>query len=89
MSKTISWTGLGSVDKFFGTIFGLFKGYVYFIFLFMLLSFVHPHSRWPNNLKNGTFFDSILWGKGILEENIPKRYEYIEKSKENVDKITK
>ena len=38
---------------------------------------------------DGRFFKSIVWGQKFLEENLPKRYEYIEKSKENVDKITK
>jgi len=37
----------------------------------------------------GKFFTSIVWGQEFLTENLPKRYEYIEKSKENVDKITK
>ena len=28
ISKAVTWTGLGSVDKTFGLIFGIFKGYV-------------------------------------------------------------
>ena len=28
LSKTITWTGVGSIDKSFGLLFGVFKGYV-------------------------------------------------------------
>ena len=28
LSKTITWTGVGSIDKSFGLLFGFFKGYV-------------------------------------------------------------
>ena len=82
MKKTMSWTGLGGVDKFFGFIFGFVKGYVYFVSIF-------PFPKWGANLNEGKFFTSIVWGQEFLAENLPKRYEYIEKSKENVDKITK
>jgi len=89
MKKTMSWTGLGGVDKFFGFVFGFVKGYVYFVSIFTFLNFVHPFSKWNSNLNEGKFFTSIVWGQEFLTENLPKRYEYIEKSKENVDKITK
>lgn len=89
LKKTVSWTGFGGVDKFFGFIFGFFKGYAYFVSIFTLLNFIHPYDRWGSNLNEGKFFESIIMGQKFLEENLPKRYEYIDKSKENVDKITK
>jgi len=89
LAKTMSWTGLGNIDKFFGFLFGFLKGYVYFILIFSLINFIHPYNKWNNSYNSGKFFDSILWGNNFLEENLPKRYEYIEKSKENVDKLSK
>ena len=89
LKRTVSWTGFGSVDKFFGFIFGFLKGYVYFVSIFTLLNFMHPYTRWSSSLNDGKLFESIIWGQKFLEENLPKRYEYIEKSKENVGKITK
>jgi membrane protein required for colicin V production len=89
LKKTMSWSGFGGVDKFFGYIFGFFKGYAYFVSIFTLLNFIHPYDRWSSNLNEGKFFESIIVGQKFLEENLPKRYEYIDKSKENVDKITK
>jgi membrane protein required for colicin V production len=32
LGRTITWAGLGSVDKSFGILFGLFKGYVVAVF---------------------------------------------------------
>lgn len=89
LKKTINWTGFGGVDKFFGLIFGSIKGYIYFVSIFTLINFAHPYERWNKNLNNGSFFHIIIAGKNFLEENLPKRYEYIDKSKEKVDKITK
>jgi len=89
MKKTMTWTGLGPIDKFFGFIFGFFKGYAYFIVLYSVINFIHPTDRWSNNFNKGKFMNLIVDGQNFLEENLPKRYEYIDKSKKNVEKITK
>ena len=89
MKKTMTWTGLGPIDKFFGFIFGFFKGYTYFIVLYSVINFIHPADRWSNNFNKGKFMNLIVHGQNFLEENLPKRYEYIDKSKKNVEKITK
>ena len=81
IKKTMSWTGLGPIDKLFGFIFGFFKGYAYFIALYSIINFLHPSDRWSNNFNNGKFINLIINGKNFLEENLPKRYEYIDKSK--------
>ena len=36
ISKAVTYTGLGSVDKIFGLIFGIFKGYVICVCIFSL-----------------------------------------------------
>ncbi len=87
LAKTVKWTGLGSIDTLFGSIFGIIKGYVYFIFLFTLINFVHPKDRWPDSLNTGISLDAIIWGNELLIDTFPKRYEYIEKSKEKLNKI--
>ena len=89
IKKTMSWTGLGPIDKFFGFIFGFFKGYAYFIALYSIINFMHPSDRWSNSFNKGKFMNLIISGQNFLEENLPKRYEYIDKSKKNMEKITK
>ena len=36
LSKAITWTGVGSIDKVFGFLFGFFKGYVVRMFVFYI-----------------------------------------------------
>ena len=38
ISSTVTWSGLGSVDKTFGLIFGIFKGYVICVCIFSSVS---------------------------------------------------
>ena len=37
LSKTVTWTGVGSIDKTFGFLFGFFKGYIVCMFIFPYL----------------------------------------------------
>jgi membrane protein required for colicin V production len=87
LKKTIKWAGLGSIDTAFGFIFGIVKGYIYFISLFTVINFLHPNDRWPNYLNKGITYDYIIWGNELLIEVFPKRYEYLDKSREKLDKI--
>jgi len=87
LKKTIKWAGLGSIDTAFGFIFGIIKGYIYFISLFTVINFLHPNDRWPDYLNKGLTFDYIIWGNELMIEAFPKRYEYLDKSREKLDKI--
>ena len=87
LKKTIKWSGLGSIDTAFGFIFGIIKGYIYFISLFTVINFLHPNDRWPDYLNKGLTFDYIIWGNELMIEAFPKRYEYLDKSREKLDKI--
>ena len=87
LKKTIKWSGLGSIDTIFGFIFGIVKGYIYFISLFTIINFLHPNDRWPDYLNKGLTFDYIIWGNELMIEAFPKRYEYLDKSREKLDKI--
>jgi len=87
LKKTIKWAGLGSIDTAFGFIFGIIKGYIYFISLFTVINFLHPNDKWPDYLNKGLTFDYIIWGNELMIEAFPKRYEYFDKSREKLDKI--
>ena len=34
LSRAVTWTGVGSIDKTFGLLFGIFKGYVVSVCIF-------------------------------------------------------
>ena len=38
IGRTVTWTGVGSVDKSFGILFGFFKGYLVTVCLFSVLN---------------------------------------------------
>ena len=38
IGRTVTWTGVGSADKSFGILFGIFKGYVVAVCLFSILN---------------------------------------------------
>ena len=46
LSKAVTWTGVGSIDKGFGFIFGFFKGYIVSVCLFSILNWFYPFQNW-------------------------------------------
>jgi membrane protein required for colicin V production len=55
LGRTVTWSGLGSVDKSFGILFGLFKGYVVSICFFSLLNWFYPYEK-LGYINNKSFF---------------------------------
>ena len=43
LGKVVTWTGVGSIDKAFGMLFGIFKGYVVSVCIFSILNWFYPH----------------------------------------------
>ena len=87
LKKTVKWSGMGSIDTLFGFLFGAIKGYIYFITIFTVINLAHPYERWHDSLNKGITFEIILWGNELVVETFPKRYEYIDKSKEKFEKL--
>ena len=46
LSKAITWTGVGSIDKRFGLLFGFFKGYIVSVCMFSILNWFYPYQNW-------------------------------------------
>ena len=40
LSRAVTWTGVGSIDKTFGFLFGIFKGYVVCVCIFSIFKLV-------------------------------------------------
>ena len=45
LSKAVTWTGVGSIDKSFGLLFGVFKGYVVSVCIFSILNWFYPYQN--------------------------------------------
>ena len=86
IGRTVTWTGLGSVDKSFGILFGLFKGYVVTVCLFSLLNWFYPYDKWGMSTNNAYSFNFVKKGSDLLIEEFPD-YEDIINTKEKIETI--
>ena len=71
LGRAVTWTGLGSIDKTFGLIFGLFKGYVVSVCLFTILNWFYPYSNWGIQIEKALSFEMIKKGSEVLIEEFP------------------
>jgi len=86
LSKAVTWTGVGSIDKVFGFLFGFFKGYVVCICLFSILNWFYPYQNWGISAEDAISFDLISKGSEILIEEFPSSDDFID-TKEKIEKI--
>ena len=86
LGRTITWTGLGAVDKSFGIFFGIFKGYVVAVCCFSLLNWFYPYAKWGISTTDAFSFDVVKKGSDLLIEEFPN-YKDIMDTKEKIEKI--
>ena len=86
LSKAVTWTGVGSIDKSFGFIFGFFKGYVVSVCLFSILNWFYPYQNWGISAESANTFNLINKGSEILIEEFPSSEDFID-TKEKIEKI--
>ena len=86
LSKTITWTGVGLIDKVFGFIFGFFKGYVVIVCLFSIFNWFYPYQNWGISAEDAISFNLVSKGSEILIEEFPSNEDIID-TKEKIEKI--
>ncbi len=86
LSKAVTWTGVGSIDKSFGLLFGIFKGYVVSVCIFSILNWFYPYQNWGISIENSISFNIINKGSEILIEEFPSSEDFID-TKEKIEKI--
>ena len=86
LGRTVTWTGLGSVDKSFGVLFGVFKGYVVAVCLFSVLNWFYPYEKWGMSTGKAYSFEVVKRGSDLLINEFPN-YEDIINTKEEIEKI--
>ena len=85
LSKVVTWTGVGTIDKVFGFLFGFFKGYVVSICIFSLSNWFYPYQNWGISVEEAFSFNVIKKGSDILVEEFPSSEDF----KDTKDKIEK
>ena len=86
LGKAVTWTGVGSIDKTFGMLFGIFKGYVVTVCIFSILNWFYPFQNWGISAEKAITFDLINKGSEILIEEFPSSVDFID-TKEKIEKI--
>ena len=87
ISRAVKYTGLGSVDKSFGLIFGVFKGYIICVCIFSLLNWFYPHKKWPIETDGTYSFEIIYKGSVFLVDEFPNSKDYYDQTEEKLEKI--
>ena len=86
LSRVVTWTGVGPIDKTFGLLFGFFKGYVVSICLFSILNWFYPYQNWGISAEKAISFNIIKKGSEILIEEFPSNEDFID-TKEKIENI--
>ena len=86
LSRAVTWTGLGSIDKSFGLVFGVFKGYVVSVCLFSILNWFYPYQNWGISTEDAIFFNFVKKGSEVLIEEFPNNRDFKD-TKEKIEKI--
>ena len=86
LSRVITWTGLGSIDKSFGLIFGFFKGYIVAVCLFTISNWFYPYENWGISADKALSFNVIKQGSIMLIDEFPNN-EKIKNTKDKIEKI--
>ncbi len=86
LSRAMTWTGAGSIDKSFGLLFGFFKGYVVSVCLFSLFNWFYPYQNWGISAEDAISFNIVKKGSEILIEEFPSSDDFID-TKDKIEKI--
>tara|TARA_A100001015_G_scaffold216615_1_gene243264 strand:- start:47 stop:466 length:420 start_codon:yes stop_codon:yes gene_type:complete len=86
LGKAVTWTGVGSIDKTFGMLFGVFKGYVVAVCIFSVLNWFYPFQNWGISAEDAITFNFVKKGSEILIEEFPSSEDFID-TKEQIEKI--
>jgi len=86
LGRAVTWTGVGSIDKAFGFLFGFFKGYIVSVCLFSIFNWFYPYQNWGISAEDALSFNLINKGSEILIKEFPSSEDFID-TKEKIEKI--
>ena len=86
LSRAVTWTGVGTIDKSFGFLFGFFKGYIVSVCLFSIFNWFYPYQNWGISAEDAISFNLINKGSEILIEEFPSSEDFID-TKKKIEQI--
>ena len=86
ISKAISYTGIGGLDKAFGFFFGFIRAYIVAVCVFSGIHIVYNYDKWPLNMDQSYVFPYLEKGSNYLIKEFPNEKTY-QDSKEKIKEI--
>ena len=86
ISKAVTYTGIGGLDKIFGFLFGFLRAYVISVCIFATVDIIYNSDKWPIDLDNSYSFELVEKGSNYLINEFPDKKEY-EDAKEKVQEL--
>ena len=86
ISKAVSYTGLGGLDKMFGFFFGFIKAYIIAVCVFSGIHIVYNYDKWPLNNDQSYVFPYLEKGSNYLIKEFPNEKKY-QDSKEKIEEL--
>tara|TARA_B100000989_G_scaffold72410_1_gene50803 strand:- start:2039 stop:2584 length:546 start_codon:yes stop_codon:yes gene_type:complete len=86
ISKAVSYTGIGTLDKIFGFFFGFLRAYVISVCIFATIDIIYNHKKWPINLDHSYSFPYVQKGSNYLIKEFPNEKDY-QNTKEKVQDL--
>ena len=86
ISKAVSYTGIGGLDKTFGFFFGFAKAYIIAVCVFSGIHIVYNYDKWPLNNDQSYVFPYLEKGSNYLIKEFPNEKKY-QDSKEKIKEI--
>ena len=86
ISKAISYTGIGGLDKIFGFFFGFIKAYIIAVCVFSGIHIVYNYDKWPLNNDQSYVFPYLEKGSNYLIKEFPNEKKY-QDSKEKIEEL--
>tara|TARA_B100000686_G_scaffold206781_1_gene213652 strand:- start:1404 stop:1946 length:543 start_codon:yes stop_codon:yes gene_type:complete len=86
ISKAVTYTGIGGLDKIFGFFFGFIRAYVISVCIFATIDIIYNSEKWPIDLDKSFAFQIVEKGSNYLIKEFPDKKEY-EDAKEKVQEL--
>ena len=86
ISKAVSYTGIGGLDKAFGFFFGFIKAYIIAVCIFSGIHIVYNYDKWPLNNDQSYIFPYLEKGSNYLINEFPNEKKY-QDSKEKIEEL--
>ena len=86
ISKAVSYSGIGTLDKMFGFFFGFVKAYIIAVCIFSGINIVYNYDKWPLNNDQSYIFPYLEKGSNYLIKEFPNEKTY-QDSKEKITEL--